>query len=1137
MERRTSFHGREQYSGESDNDKMNSWKGEQTSPADTYIEWCFEQKCKQLSNGFGIITEWRTRKQQYIQITGTTIFDFQHYSRHDATHSIAILETIELLLGKNRVDLLSAGDLWLLLEVAYSHDAGMAMNYDEVLTLWDEDEEFQEFIRECIEEDFGDVSKAALYYKEADNLLRNRSKMENLQDYEEIFFERDWPVLSQKYILILVTEYIRKKHAGRVMRIFDEVDCSRESIIPPRLYRVAAMVCQMHGKSFCDIFQDLKYYTKGFGSGAIHPQFAAAMLRIGDLLDIDNNRFSPYAIAHFGRLPLASLLHLKKHKAITDIGITEAEINAEAHTDEYEVGLLTNDWFRMIDEEVGNLICNWNVIVPEMLIGCTLQQSHCCVYLLGKDGTTYQAFNAGMQREFTINKKKLINLLIGTSIYDGDMDFLREYIQNAMDASKMQLWMDLESGKYEYLRNSQIVELQDLTPFDLDSSVYNTYGIQISVEWNRKNDKIRLKIKDQGIGIEKGYLNCLSNIGTGWKGRKGYKNELKKMIKWLQPTGGFGIGIQSAFMIVDTVEIFTKSERDSNGYKIILKSPDKMGSISTEEISGLRNRGTTVILEIEPEKFQDWARYMNKHNIKRESSSCVENEMQFDREKWDEFNLDAVLSHAQNVIFQYVKDIVPNPLFPIEVVCPVMKSMMYSNTYMEKVDYWKKNSSQECISTEISNGTENFRCIFIPKDTEGKQIAVIWEQRDCIFLKVELKPQRNRMEQRICFKNVLVRSADAEKMDIFQRFGIFIDFMGFRAEKCLRIHRNCFSEKFHWEKYYREGFGMLIRFLKSEEKKTEDVGKVLWLYEMQLICLLEFFELYDGETASNMHGQSSAIQFDFEIDENKKLKVDLKENMKQNREVLWYLSSFYQTMGTYSGGILLALQSDRDYPLGQDKLPFVKINPNYIIEWVSAGDTKPDVKKFLDLTKEGIGAIKDPFTVKSLLCDERLDKKAFWLPEEKDYYFLLLFEKKKSEEMSLKEIHRYFWDDFRNESAIKGRRYALCTGNNKYDCLLVDARPYQNEETKKGESFLLSPISNTAYQNVIAYKSLGKKMDYNVFRIIVWGRKGHESPDYKMLIDWVIKHQLEDRHAGREEIMDAYEELLKDIYLECVCDT
>lgn len=58
-----------------------------------------------------------------------------------------------------------------------------------------------------------------------------------------------------------------------------------------------------------------------------------------------------------------------------------------------------------------------------------------------------------------------------------------------------------------------------------------------------------------------------------------------------------------------------------------------------------------------------------------------------------------------------------------------------------------------------------------------------------------------------------------------------------------------------------------------------------------------------------------------------------------------------------------------------------------------------------------------------------------------------------------------------------------------------------------------------------------------MFRKLVWGEKGQETSDYKMLIDWVIKHQLEDRHTGREEIMEAYEDLLKDIYLECVCDT
>ncbi|MDE6625608.1 MAG: hypothetical protein K2K56_04475, partial [Lachnospiraceae bacterium] len=463
------------YSGEETNDRMNEWKERTASPADTYIEWVFENKCKQLSEGFRIITEWRKRKLQYVAVMKTIAMDFQHYSRHDVTHSISILETICQLLGKRRVDMLSAGDLWLLLEAAYSHDIGMAMTYEQMVELWEKDEEFQEFVRRCIEEDTGDVSKAAVYYKEMNNLLHERTKMEDLDGKEEFRFSKDWPVVSQRYIYVLVDEYIRTKHAERVEKLFQQMDKESDAIIPIRLYRIVTLVSQMHGQGFEDILKSLKYCTNGFGTGLLHPQFAAAMLRIGDLLDIENNRFDSYAVKHFGRLPYSSMLHKKKHDAITHICVTESQIAAEAETEDYEVAVLTDRWFQLIREEVDNLICAWNEIVPEALRGCTLKKGDCKVFL------NQQCFDSDMRKEFSINKDKIIKLLIGTNMYESRLDFIREYLQNAMDASKMQLWMDLKGGKYEFHRNRRILDYRQITPFDLDSSIFSNYTININI--------------------------------------------------------------------------------------------------------------------------------------------------------------------------------------------------------------------------------------------------------------------------------------------------------------------------------------------------------------------------------------------------------------------------------------------------------------------------------------------------------------------------------------------------------------------------------------------------------------------------------------------------------------------------------
>jgi len=51
--------------------------------------------------------------------------------------------------------------------------------------------------------------------------------------------------------------------------------------------------------------------------------------------------------------------------------------------------------------------------------------------------------------------------------------------------------------------------------------------------------------------MEEECINNLSVIGSSWKNRSLYQKAAVEMPAWLKPTGGFGIGLQSAFMLTD----------------------------------------------------------------------------------------------------------------------------------------------------------------------------------------------------------------------------------------------------------------------------------------------------------------------------------------------------------------------------------------------------------------------------------------------------------------------------------------------------------------------------------------------------------------------------------------------------------
>lgn len=57
---------------------------------------------------------------------------FNHYSRHDSSHSRKILVNIAKLLG-DKIHLLSATDTWLIMEGAFLHDTGMLASREDII--------------------------------------------------------------------------------------------------------------------------------------------------------------------------------------------------------------------------------------------------------------------------------------------------------------------------------------------------------------------------------------------------------------------------------------------------------------------------------------------------------------------------------------------------------------------------------------------------------------------------------------------------------------------------------------------------------------------------------------------------------------------------------------------------------------------------------------------------------------------------------------------------------------------------------------------------------------------------------------------------------------------------------------------
>ncbi len=168
--------------------------------------------------------------------------------------------------------------------------------------------------------------------------------------------------------------------------------------------------------------------------------------------------------------------------------------------------------------------------------------------------------------------------------------FIREVIQNAIDASKLQCWEDfiyrskMKERKImqddldetvEYGLNASEKEiLSDIDVWEYPIELYFQIGVQIRDEHEEikfitreklkpEQEKdarygVRFLVRDHGTGISKADLIKISNVGSSYEEKQHF---IDKMPDWLKPTGQFGIGLQSVFLAADrvTARTYTRS--------------------------------------------------------------------------------------------------------------------------------------------------------------------------------------------------------------------------------------------------------------------------------------------------------------------------------------------------------------------------------------------------------------------------------------------------------------------------------------------------------------------------------------------------------------------------------------------------
>lgn len=351
-----------------------------------------------------------------------------------------------------------------------------------------------------------------------------------------------------KFSTIVLERFFKEK-----MQLLEYRDRLKEAII---------FACEAHGMDIEDVYNNKLYNKKDKINGdKVRFSLIASFLRIGDLLDLDVDRVNEFALSLFSdRFPSVSLAHNERHLEVDTYFYSPIELNIRVKTNNIDEYMIWSSWFEYITKEIlyiNTYLNNYNIKLPKL------------------EASIEKNPNANYEIEelrFEIDSTGGIWDILSKSIYTDEFDFIRELIQNAIDATLLPIYMDKD------------ICLNCPSPRDWDIKNANIY-IGFS------NSSQELYVIDTGIGMDfKELKNFLFKISSS-----GYINLTTRSFGF-PSISKFGIGFVSCLINASTIEIFTRKENGTNMHYVDLDSKRNLAIM--QNISEDKYRGTTIRLKV-----------------------------------------------------------------------------------------------------------------------------------------------------------------------------------------------------------------------------------------------------------------------------------------------------------------------------------------------------------------------------------------------------------------------------------------------------------------------------------------------------------------------------------------------------------
>ena len=425
---------------------------------------------------------------------------FPNYTLHDEVHVLNVLDAIAGILG-NDVYKLSSGECELLIAVSAMHDLGMVYRTENDKTATYQNKRFViPFLQNKHPELIGtDISKC-----DKDN-----------KDYTDI-----------------QQDLLRYAHPFRVDEVISSNQAWNEVFTPTLPVRISRKgiiaVCEAHGKEPSEFIEGLESLESE--THKVDYLFCAFLLRLADLLDFDDTR-APSVLIDYSKVSGISIEEWKKHKSSWGFNYPETpsenDLPYSATSTDPNLEHTINNFLSWIDDELLN-----------------------CVRFRRLFSKRWQdfLFPSKIKREIepigyvsgefllTMDHVKVLELLSGSDLYDQKWVFIRELLQNSIDAIRLRSEMDskfsIEDGR---------IDLWD---------------------WHDENGDRWFRIDDNGTGMTLGIIKrFFLKVGNSYYNSNELKRNLYRFTKnadlEYQGISQFGIGFLSCFLCGNNIDIST----------------------------------------------------------------------------------------------------------------------------------------------------------------------------------------------------------------------------------------------------------------------------------------------------------------------------------------------------------------------------------------------------------------------------------------------------------------------------------------------------------------------------------------------------------------------------------------------------